>query len=50
MGVKIVDGAFAGFVILLAQHGKASSKYFGERHSWPITFTSRSGGRLLERY
>ena len=30
-----MGGAFAASVKLLVQHGRASSKYFGERHSWP---------------
>ena len=34
-GWKIVGGAFAASVKLLVQHGRASSKYVGERHSWP---------------
>ena len=35
MGVKIMGGAFAASVISLFQHGRTSSKYFGEHHSWP---------------
>ena len=38
MGGKIVGGAFAASVKPLIQHGRASSKYFGERHSWPSHF------------
>ena len=34
-GGEIVGGAFAASVKLLVQHGRASRKYFGERHSWP---------------
>ena len=33
MGLKTVGSAFASSIILLIQHGRASSKYFGERHS-----------------
>ena len=35
VGLKIVGGSFAASVRSLVQHGRASSKYFGERHSWP---------------
>ena len=35
MGGKIVGSAFAAPVKPLVQHGRASSEYFGERHSWP---------------
>ena len=35
MGGKIVCGAFAASIKLLVQHARASSKYFGEYHSWP---------------
>ena len=34
MGGKIVGGAFTASVKPLVQHGRASSKYLGERHSW----------------
>ena len=34
-GGKIVGGAFAASVKPLIQNGRASSKYFGEHHSWP---------------
>ena len=30
-----MGGAFAASIKLLIQHGRASSEYFGERHSWP---------------
>ena len=30
-----MGGAFAASVKPFVQHGRASSKYFGERHSWP---------------
>ena len=30
-----MGGAFAASVKSLVQPGRASSKYFGERHSWP---------------
>jgi len=36
MDGKIVGGAFAASAKLLVQHGRASSKYFRERHSWPL--------------
>ena len=29
-----MGGAFTAVVKLLVQHGRSSSKYFGERHSW----------------
>ena len=35
MGGKIVGGAFAASVKTFVQHGRVSSKYFGECHSWP---------------
>ena len=35
MGVKIVAGAFAASIKPLVQHGRALSKYFGDRHLWP---------------
>ena len=31
----MVGGAFAAPVKPLVQHGRVSSKYFGERHLWP---------------
>lgn len=34
-GLEKVRSAFAASVILLVQHGRVSSKYFGEHHSWP---------------
>ena len=34
MGEKIVGGAFAATVKPLVQPGRASNKYFGERHLW----------------
>ena len=34
MGGKIVCGAFAASIKPLVQHARASSKYFGEHHSW----------------
>ena len=49
--VKIVGSAFAAFIVFLVQHGRASSKYFGECHLFvAITFvvlqrrTSVKGG------
>ena len=35
MSGKIVGGAFTASVKPLVQHVRASSKYFGDRHSWP---------------
>ena len=35
MGGKTVGGAFAASVKSLVQPGRASCRYFGERHSWP---------------
>ena len=34
MGEKIVGSVFAASMKLLIQHSRASSKYFGEHHSW----------------
>jgi len=42
-GWEIVGGAFAASVKPLAQHGRAASFV-------AVTFTSRSGGHLSERY
>ena len=35
-GWEIVGDAFAASVKPHVQHGRASSKYFGEHHSWPL--------------
>jgi len=44
-----VAGAFAASVKQFVQHGRVSSKYFGERHSWPSLVKLPSVVKLLPR-